>query len=320
MIIVEQNRTEPYFNLAAEQYLLDSNIKDSIFMLWRNEPSVIIGRNQNAYSELNQEFIKEHNIKVVRRLTGGGAVFHDLGNINFTFIVPKDECETLDFKRFTTPVIEALSELGVKAELSGRNDITVDGIKISGNAQCRYNNKIMHHGTLLFDSDISRLSGALNVDSEKLKSKGIQSVRSRVANLKSMLNRNMDVIDFKAYLEKHIEGSKFSFKSDDISAIQNLADSKYSAWEWTYGESKSYSIVRKQRFPSGTIEVNLNTEHGIITSLRINGDYFGIEDISGLESILTGEKYEINTIKNALEHSDRYIAGVSAEELLKLFL
>ena len=196
MKIYITDRTDPYFNLASEQYLLDTE-NDEVFMLWRNEKAVIIGRNQNAYAEINKPFVDEHGIKVVRRLTGGGAVFHDLGNVNFTYIVPRSDCPTLDFERFSRPVINALRGLGVEAELSGRNDITVDGRKISGNAQCVYNNKVMHHGTLLFSADMSQMAGALNVDEEKIKSKGIKSVRARVCNLSEYLP-DMDVTEFKS--------------------------------------------------------------------------------------------------------------------------
>ncbi|MBR4256441.1 MAG: lipoate--protein ligase family protein, partial [Clostridia bacterium] len=199
MKIYKNEITDPYFNLASEQYLLDTE-EDDVFMLWRNRPSVIIGRNQNAYAEINRGFVTDNDIAVVRRLTGGGAVFHDLGNINFTFITKKGGADALDFARFCQPVIDALRALGVPAELSGRNDMTADGRKFSGNAQCVYNGRVMHHGTLLFDADMNSMAGALNVDPEKMKSKGVKSVRARVCNLREFLP-DTDVVSLKTYLE-----------------------------------------------------------------------------------------------------------------------
>lgn len=320
MIIYENNNTNPYFNLACEQYLLDNASDEEIFMLWRNSPAVIIGRNQNAYAELNLDYIKSNDIKVVRRLTGGGAVFHDLGNVNFTFITPKQADSVMNFELFTKPIISALRTLGAQAELFGRNDIVIDGQKISGNAQCGYNNKIMHHGTLLFDADMSKLVGSLNVDESKIKSKGIKSIRSRVTNIKPFINRDMDVSEFKTYIEKSVEAEYKTFSAEDICFIQKLADEKYSTWEWNFGESKTYECVNKKRYPYGMVEVNLNVDGGIITDIRFNGDYFGLEDISVLEQRLIGTRYESGDVKNKLYDIENFIAGSNVCDILDFII
>lgn len=318
MKIYITDRTDPYFNLASEQYLLDTE-DDEVFMLWRNEKAVIIGKNQNAYAEINKPFVDEHEIKVVRRLTGGGAVFHDLGNVNFTYIVSRNDCPTLDFERFSRPVISALRGLGVEAELSGRNDITVGGRKISGNAQCVYNNKVMHHGTLLFSADMSQMSGALNVDEEKIKSKGIKSVRSRVCNLCEYLT-DMDVTEFKSYLEGCVEGKKTVFSPEQIKEIEKLRDEKYSTWEWNYGVSKEYGRRSKRYFPFGTVDILLSADRGVITAVRFFGDYFGVNDISEIEKRLVGSRLERNDLEPLLYDIGRYIMGASSEDILGLIL
>ena len=318
MKIYITDRTDPYFNLASEQYLLDTE-NDEVFMLWRNEKAVIIGRNQNAYAEINKPFVDEHGIKVVRRLTGGGAVFHDLGNVNFTYIVPRNDCPTLDFERFSRPVINALRGLGVEAELSGRNDITVGGRKISGNAQCVYNNKVMHHGTLLFSADMSQMAGALNVDEEKIKSKGIKSVRARVCNLSEYLP-DMDVTEFKSYLENCVEGEKTVFSPEQIKGIEKLRDEKYSTWERDYGVSKEYDRRSKKYFPYGTVDISLSADGGVITAIRFFGDYFGVNDISEIENRLIGSRLERADLEPRLYDIGRYIMGAAAEDIIGLIM
>ena len=324
MIIYRNKSTDPYFNLAAEQYLLDTKQGD-IFMLWRNERAVIIGKNQNAYSELDLDFVEKENIKVVRRLTGGGAVFHDIGNINFSFIVSGEENATLDFVRFTNPIIEAISELGVNNIcLSGRNDILIDGKKISGNAQSCYNNKTLHHGTLLYSSDLSMLSGALKVDEEKIKSKGIKSVRNRVSNIKDYLSQDMDTKEFMDYLERYISNKNncevVDFTDEDIKNIQELADQKYSTWEWNFGKSKEFSTLKRKRYPFGSVGVNLTLENGIIKQLKIYGDFFGVSDVSNLEDLLINVKYTKQDVESVISDKilDDCIKGMDVETFLLL--
>ena len=251
--------TDPYLNLAAEQFLLDTEEEEEIFLLWRNSRSVILGRNQNAYAEVNLPFVEEHGIPVVRRLTGGGAVFHDLGNLNFTFIVPRARCPELDFARFVLPVAQVLRELGVPAELSGRNDLVADGRKISGNAQCVWRDHVLHHGTLLVSADLSFMNGALRADADKLKSKGIKSVRSRVGNLSEYLP-GIDAEGLARRLEDHFLGGgaaeRTDFSEEQRAGIEALAREKYRTWEWNFGVSGTFGRQVKRRFPYGSVELS----------------------------------------------------------------
>lgn len=326
MLIYKNYSNDSYFNLAAEQYLLDTK-QVSIFMLWKNDRSVIIGKNQNAYAELDLDYVNKNKIKVVRRLTGGGAVFHDKGNVNFTFIVPETENATLDFARFTAPIIEAIKSLGADDVcLSGRNDILINGAKISGNAQTQYNGKTLHHGTLLYDSDISMLVGSLKVDEEKIKSKGIKSVRNRVCNIKDFIFSKMDTDEFMSYLENYISentGAELvEFSEEDILNIQKLADEKYSTWDWNFGKSKEFSVEKKKRYDFGTVNINLTAENGIIKSLKIYGDFFGVADITKLENILCGTKLEKDSITHILGNVciEDYIMGMSCNDFAELIL
>ncbi len=318
MKIYKNDCTDPYFNLAAEQYLLDT-AEGEIFMLWRNERSVIIGKNQNAFSEINRGFIEANGIKAVRRLTGGGAVFHDLGNLNFTFIKPHNKGDELDFAGFSMPIIKALRGLGIDAELSGRNDITVCGKKISGNAETVYNGKVMHHGTLLFSSDFSEMEGALNVDPEKIKSKGIKSVRSRVANLSEYLP-DRDVLWLRDYLEAYIDGEKTEFSEADKAAVEQLKNTKYSTWEWNFGTSKALQKHNKKRFGYGSVEVSFTADCGVIKEISILGDFFGECDITELEEKLVGARLDEKELEERLYGVGRYVLGAKAEDIANIIL
>ncbi len=326
MIIYKNNSTDAYFNLALEQYLLDSK-EGSIFMLWRNDKAVIIGKNQNAYAELDLDYVEKNNIKVVRRLTGGGAVFHDIGNINFSFIVPDTEKAVLDFARFTKPIIEALKSLGIENVcLSGRNDIMIGNSKISGNAQSSYNGKTLHHGCMLYSADLSMLTGALRVDPEKIKSKGIKSVRNRVANIKDFLKKDMSVTDFMDYLENYVaketNSEVISLTDEDIAATQKLADEKYSTWDWNFGKSKELSVQKKKRYDFGSVAVDLTVEGGIIKAIKISGDFFGVRDVSEIENILINTKFEAEALKDKLNNSlmSDCISGMTFDLFIELLL
>lgn len=318
--VIYNSSLDPYFNLAAEQYLLERDDLNPVFMLWRNSPAVIIGKNQNAYAELNETFIREKGIKTVRRLTGGGAVFHDEGNVNYTFISPKEGTKALDFARFCSPIIKALCDLGANAVLSGRNDIEIDGRKVSGNAQTVYGNKILHHGTLLWSADLSRLAGALRVDPEKIASKGIKSVRSRVANIRDIIASEMDTTEFISYLFSRIDAAPREFNDDEISKINALRDSRYSKWEWNWGASKDFSAKKSERFGFGRVEVSFDSYGGVITAISIGGDFFGQGDISRLEEKLVGVRLEFNALKAALCDVDYYISGAKDGDIASLIL
>lgn len=318
MIVIRNNSTDPYFNLAAEQYLID-NCDEDVFMLWRNEKTVVIGNNQNAYAEVDREYAETHRIKVSRRLTGGGAVFHDLGNVNFSVIIPSDG-KGIDFKKYTLPIIESLNKMGLSAELSGRNDILIDGKKVSGNAQCVRNGKVLHHGTLLYSADLSDVAGVLRVDTAKLQSKGIKSVRSRVANVKDFMDADMDVLEFMERIEGDFDGVRREFTLKEAEEITKLRNGKFATWEWIWGRSKAYTLSTKERFDYGTVEVHIDTDRGVIKEVKLMGDFFGVGDIGELESALCGTRYEYKDVLEKLSRYDvqRYIFGGCAEDISKL--
>ncbi|KAA5808141.1 lipoate--protein ligase [Thermoanaerobacterium thermosaccharolyticum] len=322
MIYVYNKITDPYFNLAAEEYLL-KQFNDECFMLWRNKPSIIIGKNQNALAEINLDYVKEHNIPVVRRLSGGGAVFHDLGNVNFTFIVNDDLNGFSDFRRFTQPIIDVLKKLSINAEFSGRNDITIDGKKISGNAQYYYKNRILHHGTLLVSSNMIDLSAALKVRPVKFEDKGVKSVSKRVTNINEHLKEPIDIEEFINLIMNDIRqrtggSGLYEFTGEDIKNIEKLKNEKYSTWEWNFGMSPDYSLKNEKKFLGGTLEVVLNVENGIIKDMKIYGDFFGKKDVKEIEDILKGVRHSESDVREALSFVDinEYFANISLENLI----
>lgn len=324
MILIRSSVTDPAFNLAAEEYHLSRAPEDGeVCMLWRNAPAVILGHGQNAYTELDIPYVEAHDIAVIRRLTGGGAVFHDLGNINYTFI---SRGEALDFARFTRPVLDALAALGIEASLSGRNDLTVGGRKISGSAQCVKNGFVLHHGTLLFDADLSVLAAALRPDPEKLAAKGVASVRSRVCNLRPLLpeDRDMDAPAFLAYLEDELAaltgGVIRERTAEETAAVAALREEKYARWEWNYGRSPKCAFLRKKRFPFGTVEVGYDLVSGRLSGVTVHGDFFGTADVAAAENALCGCRFDRGEIAAALTRADvaSCIAGSTAEEIAAL--
>lgn len=320
--IISEN-TDAYFNLASEEYLLRHTDED-IFYLWRNDNAIIVGTNQNTISEINVDYVKEKNIKVVRRLTGGGAVYHDLGNINYTFIENSKKSFN-DFRGFCEPITKALNEMGVQAEFSGRNDMTIDGKKFSGTAQCKYKNRVMHHGTLLFSSKKADISGALKPRDIKFTGKSVKSVASRITNISEHLSEKMDVIEFRNRIMRSVAGGLdyiTTFSQEEIEKITNLRDEKYSTWAWNYGQSPRFSMVREGRFLGGTLEVTLEVKRGIIEDLRIYGDFFGTGDIKELEAALRGVQHNAEAITNALEKyvlAD-YLVNIERSDLINLMV
>lgn len=326
MIYINNDNTNPYFNLASEEYLL-KNFQDNIFMLWRNASSIIVGKNQNTLSEINYEYVQEKNIPVVRRLSGGGAVFHDLGNINFTFIANSDSESFNNFRKFTQPIIDVLQNIGVNAEFSGRNDLTIDGRKFSGNAQYNYKNRILHHGTLLFSSDMVDLSLALKVKASKFEGKGVKSVSSRVTNISEHLKAPLTIIEFKDLVMKHImemyAGEKLlEFNSKDIVTINEMVNSQYKTWDWNFGSSPKYTFTNEKRFAGGSVEFNLNVEKGIIKDIKLFGDFFGKLDVSDVENALIGINHSEKAIREVLSSFDlaNYFLNISLDDLIKGFL
>ncbi|NLU36442.1 MAG: lipoate--protein ligase [Clostridiales bacterium] len=317
---------DSHFNLALEEYVFyNFDPNEEYVILWQNEPSVIIGRNQNTIEEINAKFIKEHNINVVRRMSGGGAVYHDLGNLNYTFIVNSDKDVISNFKKFTEPIVSALAKLGVKAEFSGRNDITIDGKKFSGNAQHYANNRLLHHGTILFNSDLAVVQEALNVKIDKLKSKGVKSVRSRVTNVYPYLKEKITIEEFKDTLLKFIlndenyKEKEYVLTEEDLKAVRTLMKEKYSTWEWNYGESPAFEVEKSQRYSGGQLSLKYNVENGTIQELRIFGDFFGKKEISDIEKLLKGKQYKEKIVKETLEsiNFEEYMTGISVDNFIE---
>lgn len=311
--------TEPYFNLAAEEYLLKHR-KEFFISLWINSPAVIIGVNQNTLQEVNLDYTSSHGIKIVRRQTGGGAVYHDLNNLCYTVIAPYDENED-HYRKFTAPVIEYLNSLGVKAEFSGRNDIVIDGKKISGNAQTVWGKRIMHHGTILFDTDLSALSFALKPNRLKTESKGIKSVRARVTNVKEYLP-DMTVKEFKKglsdYFKKQCE--EYLLKDSDLAEINALVVQKYSTFEWNVGRSPKGKNLFEYKFPFGVFSFFFDTENGVVRNAEIKGDFFSFKDVKKFADSLNGVRFTKEDMLVALNDIGDYVRGADAKTVAdKLF-
>ena len=310
---------DPYFNLASEEYLLKNKSENFIY-LWINSPAVIVGYNQNALQEVNLSYAEEKGIKIVRRLTGGGAVYHDLNNVCYTVIAPYD-ANADAYRKFTAPVIEYLNSLGVKAEFSGRNDITVDGKKISGNAQTVYKDRIMHHGTLLFDTDMSALTFALKPNKLKTESKGIKSVRARVANVREYLP-SLTVAEFKNGLKEYFGKSceEYTLSEKDIAAINLLVRDKYSQYEWNIGRSPKGKNLFEYKFPFGILSFSFDTVDGKIQNADVYGDFFSTGDIKEFSERLNGVRFTKKDVAAAFACVADYIKGANADEIIeKLF-
>ena len=311
-----------YFIVFPKIQFLKSVHSNQIFLLWINKPSIIVGRHQNTIEEINRDYVREHGIEVVRRISGGGAVYHDLNNLNYTIISKEDENKAFDFKSFSTPVINTLAELGVKAEFTGRNDLEIDGKKFCGNAQAYINGRIMHHGCLLFDVDLSVLANALKVSKDKFESKGVKSVRARVTNIVDELPEKITVEEFRdlllEYMKKEYpEMTEYVFSDEELAEINHIKETKFGTWDWNYGKSPEYNVRRGTKFPSGKVEIFANVIESKIQDIKIYGDFFGIEDVAAVEDVLRGVKYEREDVLKALQSINlgRYFAGISAEEI-----
>jgi lipoate---protein ligase len=323
MLIIRRHNTEPYFNLATEEYVLKEIDEDS-FMLWRNEPSIIVGKHQNTLAEINLDYVRQNNIKVVRRLSGGGAVFHDLGNLNFTFTMKSEDENLINFRKYTDPILEVLQNMGIDARFEGRNDLTIGGKKFSGNAMHIWKNKVLSHGTLLFSSHMPDLSSALNADPLKFRDKAVKSVRSRVTNISEHLKKEMDVMGFADRIQEHMarkypDARFYDLTEEDHRKIRELTESKYSTWEWNFGYSPNYNfkkILRTER--SGTIEISLDVHNGIIQKMRICGDYFGVHDTEEIEKVLEGIEHKEESIRSALKgyNLNDYIVNIDLDEFI----
>ena len=314
----------PYYNMAFENYVMNSEkFSDDYVFFYIHVPSIIIGKHQNALEEINQSYVRDKGIIVSRRNTGGGAVYHDGGNLNYSFIVNRKDSSGIDFEKYTAPVVAALRKLGIDASLSGRNDIMAMGRKISGNAQGHNRRKILHHGTLLFDVDIEAMVNALNVSRMKIESKAIKSVRSRVLNIREHLEKDMDIHEFRDFILSEIAGnedlSEYVLDSEDIEKVEKLVREKYSTWDFNYGYSPKFSVTGKKRIDAvGIVEAGVSVKNGKIDDIAFSGDYFSERE--GLENLLKGVRFSEESIRKALSGIDvsSYISGLDTENLVSI--
>ncbi len=327
MIFVEnEGNNNPHLNIALEEYMLRNFSPDNDYLLFYiNRPSIIIGSYQNTLEEINYDYVNEKNIRVVRRLSGGGAVYHDLGNLNFSFHTNHDIKSINNFKNFTAPVIKVLQDLGLNAELKGRNDIEVDGRKISGTAQFTNGKRMLSHGTLLFNSDLGEVVNALNVKMNKIESKGHKSVRSRVANISEFLNDKISIEEFrKMLLEGLFQGVEdfetYHLTEDEWKAVHQLKEEKYDSWDWNFGRSPKFNIKRTRRFAAGEIDLRIYVEKGFVNEFKVYGDFFGKEPIAKLEELMNGIRYEREDIIEKLKDIDvtDYFGNIDKDEFIEL--
>lgn len=326
MTFIDVSTTDPTFNLALEQYVFDRMPRDrGYFLLWQNDNAIIVGKHQNTLAEINEDFVRERGIRVVRRLSGGGAVYHDMGNLNFTYIVDASQGMQLDMKLFCQPVADALRALGVDAQVNGRNDITIDGQKFSGNAQYVREGRVMHHGTIMFDSDLTVVGQALNVNKEKIAAKGVKSVKSRVTSVRPHLPRDISLQEFKSkLLESMFRGQpmeEYTLTEADIAAVEELRAQRYNTWEWNYGASPACSLLRRRRVEGcGTVEAYIQTDKGRITSLQFRGDFFSTVEPEELARRFVGLRPVEEDYRTALEGVDAglYFTGLDSGTLLDI--
>lgn len=327
MYIIDSPSNNAYFNIASEEYLLEKFPQENLLLLYINAASIIVGKHQNTLAEINYDFVNKEGIKVVRRLSGGGTVYHDLNNLNFSFHSPLDKNNFLDFAVFTKPVIDLLQKLNIPAELKGRNDLEIEGKKFSGNAKLSKNGKMIQHGTILIDSEIEVLGKALKTNPLKYADKATKSVRARVTNLKPYLPEHIDTLQFKKLfiqesLENNPKAEIYTFTEEDIQNIQKLAEEKYSTWDWNYGSSPNYNFKNAKKFPAGFVELHMDVKKGgKIEDLKIFGDFFSEKPIEEFEQFFKGKQHEINVLREVVLslNLEDYFGNIEREEFLELF-
>lgn len=320
MYYLESDSRDPYWNLALEEYVFEALAKEcEFFMLWQNDNTIVVGKYQNTIEEISQSFVDENQIKVVRRLSGGGAVYHDRGNLNYTFIVGESETQGQEFQRFTRYVIDALDQFGIQAKFTGRNDITIDGKKICGTAQYVKKGRVMHHGCILVDSNAKKVAGALKPKAMKFESKSTKSVRSRITAINACAAERITVDLFKDALKQqifqdgHIE--EYRLTAHDKEQVKKLRDGRYATWDWNYGKSPAYSFKAEHKFDFGLLCISAEIKEGVIKAAYVSGDFFGDGEIVGLEQALVGARVDGNLTRWIQERVDvsHYVKGATAE-------
>ena len=319
---LETGSLDPAYNLAFEEFVLTNRREGAYLLLWQNDNTIVIGQNQNAEAEINRPFVEAHRIHVVRRSTGGGAVYHDLGNLNYSFITDVGCAEELTMERFTRPVVEALKALGLQAEASGRNDILVEGKKVSGTAQRVTRDRILHHGTLLFDADPAMVAGALHVDPEKFRSKSAKSVRGRIGNIRTFLKEDMDLPAFWTYLKTALAGSgltETTLTPQELEAVETLRANKYATWEWTYGRSPRYNMENKRYWTGGCLEVRADVAHGMVEEIVFYGDFLAVRSMEEITAALRGCAFRAEAFGAVLDRFalHEFFGAITKEEILE---
>jgi len=320
------HENDVFYNFAVEEYFVE-HYTEPVFILWKNNPNVMVGRNQNTYAEINEEFCKENNIDVVRRLSGGGAVYSSPENFQYTLILDKDEHDQVSFKSLAKPLIAFLETLGIHAEFTGRNDILIDGKKVSGNAQYHNKNILLHHGTILFDVDVDQLTKSLTPDLTKLTAKGIKSIKSRITTIKERLVDEMTVDEFiEAFMEYQLNSTDDNYTKalslDEKKEILKIKENRWDQWSWNYGKNPKFSKRKKKKFDSGLVEINYEVENGVISKMKIYGDFFGDRPVDLLVEEIIGVEFNKDDLENRielLEISD-YINGICSDEFIALIL
>ncbi len=318
---LETGSQDPRYNLAFEQYLLENRLEGDYLFLWQNANTIVVGRHQNTEEEINRPFVEEHNITVVRRGTGGGAVYHDMGNLNYSFITDAKDSEKLGMTQFTRPVVAALAKLGLSAEASGRNDILVDGKKVSGTAQRLHKGRILHHGTLLFESNPDMVAGSLNANPEKFKSKSSKSVRSRIGNIRPALKEDMDMPAFWQYLKEELSQGGFEesvLSKEELLQVEEIKTARYDTWEWNFGRSPAYDLCSSRHFDGGSLSVFLGVKKGIITGAEFRGDFLSRSPLDELCNALQGcpfRKENVDACLSEFSLQDMF-GAITKEEIL----
>ncbi|RPI44293.1 MAG: lipoate--protein ligase [Bacteroidetes bacterium] len=322
MLCISSPFTDPYFNLASEEFLL-KHYTDAIFLLYRNQPAIVIGKHQNALAEINLEYVRTNRIAVARRISGGGAVYHDPGNVNFAFITTGREGELVDYRKYTAPVISALWSLGLEVRMGDRHELLLNGLKISGTASHVFKHRVLHHGTLLFSARMDALSGSLRAGRSHFLDRAVHSIPSRVTNIRDHLVEKIDVKDFQAILFRHIlmtmeDARPHHYSEQDLNSIQNLRDSRYSTWEWNFGYSPRYEFSKSHSSGAGKFTLHMNVEKGIIRQINIEGEFSG--DAGILQEFITGTIHDPETIRTKLSEIrvGDYINGLENEDLIAL--
>ena len=330
LYIINETCTDPYHNLAEEQVIFDClDRAHSYLYLWQNDNTVVIGRYQNAYAQINADYAAANDVHIVRRLSGGGAVYHDLNNLNFSFITDADPDNQINFRTFLDPIVTLLHALGVPAEINGRNDMTVEGKKFSGNAQYVKEGRVMHHGTLLFDCDADKIGRILQVSDAKISGKGVDSVKSRVCSLKEYLPALYTIADFRGDLIRHLTGDgrtpskEYTFTDEEEALIRKWQKERYESWEWNFGKSPEFTMAKSAYIEGvGSVEIRLLVNHGILEGMKLEGDFFSASGPGVLEESVKGCPFREGDLRKALSGTDipKAIHGMDLDALLRLML